>query len=273
MNYYPFHLGDYIGATAHLEPIEDIAYRRMMDVYYLNEDPLPEDVNEIGRLIRMRSHCDVIANVLREFFVLAEGEWRNDRIDREISKYQDKSRKAKESAEARWGNKGKKRNANASGTHSEGNANQEPRTNNQIKTIIEYLNEKAGKKFKPVESHAKFIRERFEEGHTAEDICRVIDRKAHQWRDDPEMNQYLRPATLFNAEKFNQYVGDLDSPLPQKKQDKPEWTKLPFDDNALEGFASKHRLPAPGSHDTYHQYREKLKSAIRQRAGQEGVEL
>jgi len=40
MNYYPFHVGDYAAHTAHLEPMEDLAYRRMLDVYYLREEPL-----------------------------------------------------------------------------------------------------------------------------------------------------------------------------------------------------------------------------------------
>jgi uncharacterized protein YdaU (DUF1376 family) len=44
MNYYPFHVGDYAAHTAHLEPMEDLAYRRMLDAYYLRESPLPVDV-------------------------------------------------------------------------------------------------------------------------------------------------------------------------------------------------------------------------------------
>ena len=34
MIYYPFHIGDYIAHTAHLDPIEDCAYRRLLDAYY-----------------------------------------------------------------------------------------------------------------------------------------------------------------------------------------------------------------------------------------------
>ena len=45
MNYYPFHLGDYAAHTAHLEPMEDLAYRRMLDAYYLREAPLPRAVD------------------------------------------------------------------------------------------------------------------------------------------------------------------------------------------------------------------------------------
>ena len=41
MNYYPFHIGDFTAHTSHLTWEEDIAYRRMLDVYYLREKPLP----------------------------------------------------------------------------------------------------------------------------------------------------------------------------------------------------------------------------------------
>lgn len=31
MNYYPFHIGDYLTETAHLSWLEDCAYRRLLD--------------------------------------------------------------------------------------------------------------------------------------------------------------------------------------------------------------------------------------------------
>jgi uncharacterized protein YdaU (DUF1376 family) len=131
MHYYQFNIGDYASHTQHLDPIEDIAYRRMIDIYYLNECPLPEEPKEVARLIRMRSHCDVIADVLREFFTLIEGEWRLKRADEEIERYREKSEKAKKSAEARWRNKGGNGDADALRTESEGNAKHKPITNNQ----------------------------------------------------------------------------------------------------------------------------------------------
>lgn len=144
MHYYPFNIGDYASHTAHLDPLEDIAYRRMMDWCYLHESPLPEDHNEIARLIRMRPHCECIAVVLQEFFYLDETGYRCSRVDVEISKYQDKSDKAKASANARW-LKGKKKpdNANALRTHSEGIAKQETRNTKQEPS------KKKGTKFVP----------------------------------------------------------------------------------------------------------------------------
>jgi len=99
MNYYPFHIGDYASHTAHLEPLEDLAYRRMIDLYYLREDSLPDDIQEIARLIRMKPHTAEIECVLNEFFILADGRWINERADAEIAAMLDKQAKARASAE------------------------------------------------------------------------------------------------------------------------------------------------------------------------------
>ena len=120
MHYYQFNIGDYQSHTAHLEPLEDVAYRRMLDWCYLHERPLPHDIEQISKLIRMRSHSDCITSVLREFFVRTPEGWWKDRIGKEIEKTGDKSRKASESAKARW-HKGKD-DANALPAQSERNA-------------------------------------------------------------------------------------------------------------------------------------------------------
>jgi len=100
MNYFPFHVGDYMAHTAHLEPLEDLAYRRLLDLYYLRESPLPADVAELARLIRLRSSVQEIEAVLGEFFSLTDEGWSHVRCDAEISKMQDKQQKARASAQA-----------------------------------------------------------------------------------------------------------------------------------------------------------------------------
>ncbi|MCP4984979.1 MAG: YdaU family protein, partial [Colwellia sp.] len=47
MHYYQFNIGDYTSHTSHLDPLEDIAYRRMLDWVYLHESPLPLSVKQI----------------------------------------------------------------------------------------------------------------------------------------------------------------------------------------------------------------------------------
>lgn len=100
MNFFPFHIGDYAAHTAHLEPMEDLAYRRMIDAYYLRESPLPADIAEVARLVRMRQHVTEVEAVLREFFALDESGWRHQRCDEEIDRMLDKQAKARASAAA-----------------------------------------------------------------------------------------------------------------------------------------------------------------------------
>jgi len=85
MQYYQFHLGDYISHTAHLEPLEDLAYRRLLDLYYSTEKPIPNDIPSVSR--RLRLGIDVIEIVLNEFFELSEAGWQNHRCNVEISKF------------------------------------------------------------------------------------------------------------------------------------------------------------------------------------------
>jgi uncharacterized protein YdaU (DUF1376 family) len=80
--------------------MEDLAYRRMLDLYYRTEAPLPASVEEIARLIRMRDYAAFIRDVLNEFFSEAADGWRHARCDAEIARMQDKQAKAKASAQA-----------------------------------------------------------------------------------------------------------------------------------------------------------------------------
>lgn len=122
MHYYQFNIGDYMRDTAHLDDMEDLAYRRMLDLYYLKESPLPKSIQEIAKLIRMRTHCESIANVLREYFTLTDDGYLNEKANANLAEIYEKSEKAKRSAEKRWSNQ-KVKNANALQSDSERNAN------------------------------------------------------------------------------------------------------------------------------------------------------
>jgi uncharacterized protein YdaU (DUF1376 family) len=88
MNFYPFHIGDYMSHTRHLSETEDLAYRRLLDYYYLHEKPLEEDPTCVARLINMRSTASEVESVLEEFFEFKAGVgWVNPRADAEIARY------------------------------------------------------------------------------------------------------------------------------------------------------------------------------------------
>jgi uncharacterized protein YdaU (DUF1376 family) len=89
VNYYPFHIGDYAVHTRHLSLMEDLAYRRLIDWYYIHEKPIPAETQSVARLIGMRDQVAEIDAVLREFFEPnAEGEWVNSRCEAEIARAQ-----------------------------------------------------------------------------------------------------------------------------------------------------------------------------------------
>ena len=84
-------------------------------------------------------------------------------------------------------------------------------------SIINYLNIVAGSNYQHVESNKKLIRARLEEGRTPQEIKSVVDRQNREWPHGDPQRKYLRPATLFNAEKFNQYFGQIGQPLTSEQ--------------------------------------------------------
>jgi len=105
MHYYQFNIGDYMSHTNHLNLLEDLAYRRLLDLYYLSERPLNASVTVVARKIGMSEHEDKVKSILEEFFHNTEEGWINPRADREINHYHSKieqaSRAGKASAERR----------------------------------------------------------------------------------------------------------------------------------------------------------------------------
>lgn len=80
--------------------------------------------------------------------------------------------------------------------------------------ILDHLNSRTSRNYQPVDANLKLIAARLSEGATPEQCKAVIDAKVDKWGDDPKMADYLRPATLFNATKFAQYVGEVGEQIP-----------------------------------------------------------
>lgn len=132
MNYYQFHIGDYASHTAHLSPIEDLAYRRMLDLYYRTQEPLSNDVSRVAKLIRLPDEIQVVDDILTEFFTLSDEGYRNARADREIEAYKRMASGGAKGAAKRW-SKGSDSPPmpRPSPPQDNPNANHEPITNNQ----------------------------------------------------------------------------------------------------------------------------------------------
>jgi uncharacterized phage protein (TIGR02220 family) len=80
--------------------------------------------------------------------------------------------------------------------------------------VLEFLNIKAGKKFRPNATTLRPIINRLAEGFTVQECKQVIAMKVREWNGVEFQNglpgrKYLTPETLFRASKFNNYVAEL----------------------------------------------------------------
>ncbi len=76
------------------------------------------------------------------------------------------------------------------------------------KFLLDYLNQKTGRNYKAVKSNINYIKARLIE-YTKDELICMIDHKCSQWLTDEKMNEFLRPATLFNTTKCAQYIGEI----------------------------------------------------------------
>jgi uncharacterized protein YdaU (DUF1376 family) len=126
MHYYQFNIGDYVSHTRHLSPIEDIAYRRLLDAYYLSERPLNSGLTSVARQIGMREHEEEVGLVLQEFFILGDDGWTSNRADKEIAHYKSKIEQASKAGKA-----SAERRSNGRSTDVQLTTNHKPLTTNQ----------------------------------------------------------------------------------------------------------------------------------------------
>jgi uncharacterized protein YdaU (DUF1376 family) len=92
MHYYQFHIGDYASHTRHLSLMEDLAFRRLLDFYYLHEKPILQ--RDIARQIGMRDQEQDVLTVLNEFFISTDDGFVSPRADKEIKDYKEHQAKS-----------------------------------------------------------------------------------------------------------------------------------------------------------------------------------
>ena len=129
MHYFQFHIGDYRAATAHLSNDEDLAYRRLLDMYYDTENQIPLDTQWVAK--RLRMDCDVVKAVLQDMFKLTETGWHHGRCETVIEQYHAMAEKNR--VNGRLGGRKKNPVATDSQPIAEATINNEPITNNHIK--------------------------------------------------------------------------------------------------------------------------------------------
>ena len=133
MHYYKFNIADYRKDTCHLTRVEHGIYRDLIDWYYLNEKPIPNDTDTVSRWLRLETEeKPILIRVLSDFFVLVENEWHHKRIDSEIELYSEKC--STNGQNAKLGGRPKKTQSDTNGNRTKPSRipNQEPLTNINI---------------------------------------------------------------------------------------------------------------------------------------------
>jgi uncharacterized protein YdaU (DUF1376 family) len=131
MHYYKFNIADYRKDTGHLSTIEHGIYRQLIDWYYLDEQPIPEETQMVIRRLRLGSdEVKFLQNVLSDFFVLGKTGYTHKRIQVEIKDYHEQAEKNQRNG--KLGGRPKKTQSVISGIpeDSQNNPNQEPLTTN-----------------------------------------------------------------------------------------------------------------------------------------------
>ena len=105
---------------------------------------------------------------------------------------------------------------------------QQPHLSAQRKEVIDYLNKKTGKRFKPnADGNKRVIDPRLKDGYTVDDLKHIIDVKYAQWHGKTFSNgqlgdNYLRPETLFRVSKIEGYLNE-EMPKHKSKEPTPDW--------------------------------------------------
>lgn len=105
---------------------------------------------------------------------------------------------------------------------------QPPHLSAQRKEVIDYLNKKTGKRFKPnADGNKRVIDPRLKDGYTVDDLKHIVDVKYAQWHGKTFNNgqlgdNYLRPETLFRVSKIEGYLNE-EIPKHKSKEPTPDW--------------------------------------------------
>ena len=100
MNWYKFRYAEYAASTRHLTELEDLVYRRCIDLYYGHKQPFP-NAEWAAKRIQI-SDVQVVDSILKEFFRHGEDGYSYQQADDDLSDFEAKSKKARDAVNARW---------------------------------------------------------------------------------------------------------------------------------------------------------------------------
>ena len=97
--------------------------------------------------------------------------------------------------------------SNQSSKETNNKPNNKPNNNNICEEILDDLNKRTGKSFRPkTKAYQTIINARISEGYTKEDFIKVNTLKVKEWKNNSKFSKFLRPATLYCAKHFDSYL-------------------------------------------------------------------
>jgi hypothetical protein len=237
MHYYQFNIGDYLSHTRHLTPIEDICYRRALDYYYLHEQPLSLDIDNLTRLLCFpKDYRGQVENILDEFFEKTSDGYINPRADKEIQQYQSFVEAGKLGAAKRW----------LKGDYSP--PTPPPMLNNNHKTINnkQYI-------YSPPEGVDPSVWNDYLKLRRAKKLPMTATALKGIQREADKAKKTLNETIIICVE--NSWAGFKAEWLEKEKEKKQDKTWM-FSDKGIENKAKELGLK-PNPHDTYHSLKER----------------
>ncbi|WP_225417080.1 conserved phage C-terminal domain-containing protein [Limosilactobacillus reuteri] len=138
----------------------------------------------------------------------------------------------------------------------------------QRREVVEYLNQKTGKHFKPdADGNKRIIEPRLKEGYTVDEMKKVVDNMYSLWhgvtfRNGELGDNYLKPETLFRSSKIDGYLNanpntannqrqrygkraPINEPMPErfKKQQEQEKQGKPDQGNWMDQLPDESEVP------------------------------
>lgn len=97
--WFPFYFADYAAKTEHLSLAEHGAYLLLMGCYYKRGGKIPANEKQLLRICRAftTEEAEAMASVLSQFFVKKGEYYHHERINQEIKKQKELSKKRSES--------------------------------------------------------------------------------------------------------------------------------------------------------------------------------
>ena len=86
--WFAWYPADYNSKTSHLSFIEDSAYRRLLDAYYIRGGPIEFDRGGLFRITRAMTEQEqaAVIKICDEFFTLQNNKLHHQRVDEELEK-------------------------------------------------------------------------------------------------------------------------------------------------------------------------------------------